>query len=361
MKDYSYWENFLLGKDIKIIHSINHDEEDITPCSHCGIKEPFCYITIGNSKSMRSLPDLVLRKRYKCSSCCKLELSEKATAKKFTKIHVNTCKTCDKVYVTKNLKGIYCSEKCRHADYKENNRYKIYDRRKPEKTITCKTCSAVFKTRKANQKFCSSECNRSRFKLTPVKKSCLNCGKDYETALSKSNYCSTKCRVYFNHAKFTEARKASKPLKHCKHFSCELPRDYKKHRCEECLSKKSKEKQVFEVTCTCGKEFTTTIPTKKYCKPSHSPSAKERKRLTKRQRKKIEARQKLSVESWSDIENFVKTRPSVDYDLDHIIPLNHPDVCGLHNTWNFQWLKRKVNLKKTNKFDGTMDNLSWGE
>ena len=45
--------------------------------------------------------------------------------------------------------------------------------------------------------------------------------------------------------------------------------------------------------------------------------------------------------------------------VDHIIPLNHSDVCGLHCISNFQYLSSKDNNKKSNKFDGTQNNETW--
>lgn len=40
-----------------------------------------------------------------------------------------------------------------------------------------------------------------------------------------------------------------------------------------------------------------------------------------------------------------------DYELDHIVPLKHPLVCGLHVPWNLRVIKRLTNIKKRNFFD----------
>ena len=45
--------------------------------------------------------------------------------------------------------------------------------------------------------------------------------------------------------------------------------------------------------------------------------------------------------------------------VDHIIPLNHPDICGLHCKENLQYLTVEQNSKKSNNFDGTNINNSW--
>ena len=64
--------------------------------------------------------------------------------------------------------------------------------------------------------------------------------------------------------------------------------------------------------------------------------------------RKKELRQRTLDES--SVIEFYKKRPE-GMEVDHIIPINHPLVCGLHCVANFQYLTPEENRKKSNYFD----------
>lgn len=41
----------------------------------------------------------------------------------------------------------------------------------------------------------------------------------------------------------------------------------------------------------------------------------------------------------------------VVYSVDHIVPINHPKVCGLHIPCNLQVITLEENVRKSNKFE----------
>lgn len=43
--------------------------------------------------------------------------------------------------------------------------------------------------------------------------------------------------------------------------------------------------------------------------------------------------------------------PQFNYVVDHVVPLTHPLVCGLHVVANLRLIPERINLSKGNKFD----------
>ena len=62
------------------------------------------------------------------------------------------------------------------------------------------------------------------------------------------------------------------------------------------------------------------------------------------------SRKKLATPVWSDLDkiNEVYANCSDDMTVDHIIPITSPIVCGLHVSWNMQYLTRSANSRKGN-------------
>ena len=62
------------------------------------------------------------------------------------------------------------------------------------------------------------------------------------------------------------------------------------------------------------------------------------------------SRKKLATPIWADLNkiNEVYATCPEDMTVDHIIPITSPIVCGLHVSWNMQYLTRSANSKKGN-------------
>lgn len=78
---------------------------------------------------------------------------------------------------------------------------------------------------------------------------------------------------------------------------------------------------------------------------------------------KREERLKEATPNWltnlmlSEIKELYKQRQKlseltgVEYHVDHIVPIQGKDVCGLHVPWNLQIITAEENLKKSNKHE----------
>lgn len=124
---------------------------------------------------------------------------------------------------------------------------------------------------------------------------------------------------------------------------------------------KVKEVKKKEPCANCGAELTSNR--KRFCsdkcckKDTRSRDyVKIRRKVDKRLRKRCETKRSLGFIKQLMV---VYQNSPVGYHVDHIIPLNNKKVSGLNVPWNLQYLTPEENIRKSNKFDGTLDNKSW--
>ena len=265
-------------------------------------------------------------------------------------IYYRKCKQCLSMFVSKSPNTQYCGDKCKNkASYWRNIDYYEDLRKKNRVEISkkCSVCNTSYTANREDSVVCSDGCREVYNREYQLRgRNCRTCGKFYKGG--KSIYCSKDCKP--------KKKIVEKFCKFCDKKLQDLRKSYCDNKCKKATKRAKKlPKKVYERVCpTCESTFKTTTKQKKYCKPGHLPCGKESRRLRKRTKRNA----KLPIESWGDIAKFIENRPE-GMELDHIVPLCHPDVCGLHNTWNFQWLEREDNSKKSNQFDGTSENNSW--
>jgi|APGre2960657404_1045060.scaffolds.fasta_scaffold03084_15 hypothetical protein len=97
----------------------------------------------------------------------------------------------------------------------------------------------------------------------------------------------------------------------------------------------------------CQKQLRNIEDSKKYI---HNNRDKYNAYLAKYRAKKLKATPKwLTNEHYLIIEQIYKKAKVLGLEVDHIIPLQGSNVCGLHVPWNLQLLTREENAAKSNK------------
>ncbi len=67
-----------------------------------------------------------------------------------------------------------------------------------------------------------------------------------------------------------------------------------------------------------------------------------------RMQKRMEAILSRLPGALEDLRAFYQEALATGLTVDHIVPINHPDVCGLHVPWNLQFLTHEENMQKNN-------------
>jgi len=208
----------------------------------------------------------------------------------------------------------------------------------------CPSCRSIeYQKRKEN-----------RFK----NKNCNYCNSNF-TGLYSKKYCNVGCRRSNENIKRT--------IRKC--ITCQtLLGNTTRLKCSACYvpkktypSKSKPPKAAYNQTCVkCGVVFLVARK-KKYCSQKCNKKANTNPalhKMYKKLRKRAVKKAKPKWCKWKEIVEVYVNCPE-GMEVDHIHPLNHPDVCGLHVPWNLQYLSKEDNNKKSNSFDGTYENLGW--
>ena len=186
-----------------------------------------------------------------------------------------------------------------------------------------------------------------------VDKFCMECG----SSRSPRKFCKGKCQTCYE-----RTRRNSKPLQLLVCSSCG-PISTKKlinSLCLKCYTKHYRLNKKTLKTCPiCKREKAFFGLTCRGCETANWRSKNPGKNVSyvaKRRADKLKA-----TPSWADLKEidlFYKNCPK-DMQVDHVIPLRHENICGLHILVNLQYLSKEENYHKNNQFDGTIENSGW--
>jgi hypothetical protein len=165
----------------------------------------------------------------------------------------------------------------------------------------------------------------------------------YVIDVNKEYYCSS-CEKYKNISFFKCSKKTGLPEKRCLECSLNKRRIYNAENLEQ--NNQTKLKWAVE------NPNKVSISRKKW--KDNNPGKVEADRVQRKKRIK-QATPKCQTETQRIGIEAVYLRAKTSscvrgpYHVDHIIPLNAKNICGLHVYWNLETRKAEENLKKSNK------------
>ncbi|MYA41321.1 MAG: HNH endonuclease [Gemmatimonadetes bacterium] len=169
------------------------------------------------------------------------------------------CLFCGNEFIKNVHNKKYCSMDCK-LQAKESRRFPIFEK-------TCLRCGKKFETKRTRKLTCSPKCSRNwtttKKPIQIHEKTCLRCGKGFSTNIAKKKYCSPDCQ--------DRAPIVEKACLVCGEGFKASKSDQKY--CSNCGYKR------YERNCpVCGEGFKTQIAKKKYCSMDCKLQAKNQRR-----------------------------------------------------------------------------------
>lgn len=290
--------------------------------------------------------------------------------KKYIYNYTKSCSICSVEYTTTSYKSTVCSDICRKKSFKINKKYKYTEEQKQkaidlkkmgfssadiekETSIKKPTQDKLFKElgiilTKDQIKKINEEHGRWR-SHEPVKdnkKKCSQCLKELDVSFfnndpnSKSGLksaCKSCESLYYQKNCVKIKERVNKYRENNKDLIKERNQKYYEN---------NKELIVERVRLWRNKNLTKV---KKYEKKYRSTHKEERVANTAAYRAaKVKATPKWLTDSQKEeIKNIYKNCPK-GFHVDHIVPINGDEVCGLHVPWNLQYLPDIINETKGN-------------
>ena len=130
---------------------------------------------------------------------------------------INNCEHCGKEFEGIRSNQRFCSAKCSHRNWCENNKERVRAMHKKsleknKQIKKCEYCGEEFESIRSSHVFCSKECSiKKAFENNKQIKNCEHCGKEFESIRSSHVFCSKECRMQKwlenNKEKFKVAKK----------------------------------------------------------------------------------------------------------------------------------------------------------
>ncbi len=126
------------------------------------------------------------RQKY-CSAACRNQFNSNKSYHRKTGKETGSayCAYCGKLFYQSRSNQKYCSKTCQNRAKQHATRERV--------TRVCPICGSSFTTSR-NEKYCSGNCRKKAHESYEYQKTCVICGRNFETNWREAQTCSTECK-----------------------------------------------------------------------------------------------------------------------------------------------------------------------